>query len=93
MKKTSCLSLLLLLGVLALALAPGGAHVSAQSSERSYVLSASKWGAAQNAAVQSAGGVVTYSHGKGGLATAVSSNPNFLAAVTAGGAVSSAAED
>jgi lantibiotic leader peptide-processing serine protease len=94
MKKSSVyLSLLLLLGVLAFGFAPGGARVSAQSSERSYVLNAAKWGAAQNAAVQSAGGVVTYSHGKSGLAVAVSSNPNFLGAVTAGGAVSSAAED
>ncbi|HWW75616.1 MAG TPA: S8 family serine peptidase, partial [Pyrinomonadaceae bacterium] len=60
---------------------------------RSYVLSAAKWGAAQSAAVQAAGGVVTYSHGKSGLATAVSSNPDFASDVTVSGAVSSAAED
>jgi hypothetical protein len=78
-EKDFYLSLLMLLGIVALALAPSGARVSAQSSERSYVLSAAKWGAAQSAAVQAAGGVVTYSHGKSGLATAVSSTPTSSA--------------
>ncbi len=67
---------------------------SAQSSgERSYVLTAAKWGDAQNQAVALAGGTVTYSHGKSGFALVSSTNPNFLPLVQSNRAISSGAED
>lgn len=91
------LSLSLFTLVLAMAgalLCYNGRSVSAQSGEaRSYVLSAGKWGAQQNQAVALAGGTVTYSHGKSGLALATSTNPNFLPLVLSSGAVSAGAED
>lgn len=57
-----------------------------------FVLQASSWGAAQNAAVAAAGGTVKFSHGDG-LAVVSSDRADFLAAVLAGGAVRSGAAD
>jgi subtilisin family serine protease len=51
------------------------------AADQTYVLGASKWGAAQNKAVAAAGGVVTFSHARAGFAIATSDNPDFLAAV------------
>lgn len=66
---------------------------SAAAEERQYVLSAGQWGNKQNAAVAAAGGSVAYSHGKAGIAVVTSSNPDFLGAVMASGAVNGGSED
>jgi len=58
----------------------------------SFVLQAPAWGAAQKAAVEAAGGSVSYSHASG-LAVVSSSAPDFLAKVLRGGAVTSGAPD
>lgn len=58
-----------------------------------YVLTASRWGAAQNAAVTSAGGTVTFSHDGAGVAVVQSSAPDFLARVRASKAIATADPD
>ena len=58
-----------------------------------FVLTASKWGKAQNKAVAAAGGNVVWSHKKIGIASVSSDNPDFLALVSANRAFKSAAED
>lgn len=58
-----------------------------------YVLTAGKWGQAQNAAVAAAGGTVVWSHGATGIGVATSDNPGFLSQVQAGNAFQSAALD
>lgn len=57
-----------------------------------YVLQAAQWGAAQNAAVQTAGGQVRFAHASG-MAVVQSDNAGFLREVLAGGAVQSGAPD
>ena len=68
-------------------------QIAAQSETRSYVLSAGTWGAAQTAAVEAAGGTVTFSHEGAGVATATSSDPAFLDNALRGGAIAQGAED
>jgi subtilisin family serine protease len=63
------------------------------ASAESYVLTASKWGNSQNAAVAAAGGTVVWSHGKTGIAVVTSDNPGFAEAAQASGAFSSATLD
>lgn len=58
-----------------------------------FVLTASKWGNKQNAAVAAAGGTVVWSHGKVGIASVTSDNPDFLVQVSGDKAFKSAAED
>ena len=58
-----------------------------------YVLTANKWGQAQNAAVAAAGGTVVWSHGGVGIAAVTSDNPDFLVQVSGDNAFKSAAED
>ena len=58
-----------------------------------FVLTASKWGKAQNNAVAAAGGTVVWSHKNVGIASVTSDNPNFLALVSGNNAFKSAAED
>ena len=65
---------------LALALSPVVANAA------DYVLTGSKWGAKQTAAVAAAGGTVSFSHGKSGIGVAVSDNPQFLEQAMASGA-------
>lgn len=60
---------------------------------QTYVLTAAKWKAAQTSAVVAAGGVVTFSHEKGGIAVVTSDNPDFLAQVLKGGAIAAGAAD
>jgi len=60
---------------------------------RTYVVSASRWGAAQNAAVAAAGGQVAFQHDGAGLAVVTSESPDFAAALSASGAVQSVNED
>ncbi|MBL8325560.1 MAG: S8 family serine peptidase [Rubrivivax sp.] len=75
-------------GALAAAALVGMGSVAAKD----FVLSANSWGAAQNAAVASAGGTVRYSHATG-LALVSSDRATFLADVLAGGAVQRGAVD
>ncbi len=58
-----------------------------------YVLHAPAWGAKQDAAVAKAGGTVTFSHDGAGVAVVESSNPGFMKAVLAGGAITGGAQD
>jgi subtilisin family serine protease len=74
----------------ALGLLAAAAAFSAQAG--SYVLQAPAWGTAQKAAVEAAGGSVSYSHASG-LAVVSSYAPDFLARVLASGAVASGAAD
>lgn len=60
---------------------------------KTYVVSAARWGAAQNAAVAAAGGAVTFQHDGAGLAVVTSENANFAAALSASGAVQRVDED
>ena len=76
---------------LALILAVGITGV-AQAQDQ-YVLTASRWGAAQTEAVTAAGGTVTFSHDAAGLAVAQSSAPDFLSRVRASNAIISADAD
>lgn len=81
-------------GVIAVVLAAAvHVRVAAQAETKTYVLSAGRWSAAQTAAVEAAGGTVTFSHEGAGVAVATSLNPNFLAEVAAGGLVAQGAED
>ena len=61
--------------------------------QQQYVLTASSWGPAQNAAVASAGGTVTFAHAGAGVAVVQSSAPNFLGRVRASRAVTTADAD
>jgi len=63
------------------------------SAGQDYVLTAAKWGAAQDEAVASAGGVVTYSHRGAGIGIVTSEAPDFLARASASKAFSSVAAD
>lgn len=51
---------------------------SGEQAEKTYVLTAGKWGDRQNTAVIMAGGTVTFSHRETGVGIAVSSAPDFL---------------
>jgi subtilisin family serine protease len=64
-----------------------GAHAA------TYVLHAPNWGAKQSAAVAKAGGTVVFSHDGAGVAVAESSNPGFMKALRASGAVAGGALD
>ncbi len=61
--------------------------------QQSYVLQASRWGEAQQAAVEAAGGRVTFAHDATGVAVAESANPQFLAQALSRGAIQSGAAD
>ncbi len=65
----------------------------AAAEPRTYVVSAARWGAAQEAAVAAAGGLVTFQHDGAGLAIVTSENADFAAALSASGAVQSVDED
>lgn len=69
--------LVLLLAAVAISMRPLPSASGAQA-EQTYVLTAAQWGDAQNAAVNEAGGVVTFSHHDGGIGLATSSDPDFL---------------
>src|SRR6187401_2586819 len=60
---------------------------------KTFVVSASHWGAAQNAAVSAAGGAVSFQHDGTGIAVVTSENANFAAALLASGAVQGVDED
>jgi len=65
----------------------------ASAEPRTYVVSAARWGAAQNAAVAAAGGQVNFQHDGAGLAVVSSDNADFAAALSASGAVQRVDED
>lgn len=65
----------------------------AAAEPKTFVVSAAKWGAAQNAAVAAAGGQVSFQHDGAGLAVVTSENADFAAALKASGAVQSVDED
>jgi len=65
----------------------------AVASAADFVLTAPHWGKKQNAAVAAAGGTVTWSHAKAGIASVSSDNADFLAAVSGDNTFKSAAED
>ncbi len=66
---------------------------AAPTGNQDYVLSAGSWGVAQETAVNTAGGVVRYSHGQAGLAVVSSANPDFLNQVMASGVIGYGAPD
>lgn len=65
----------------------------AAAEPKTYVVSAARWGAAQNAAVAAAGGQVSFQHDGAGLAVVTSENPDFATALAASNAVQSVDED
>jgi len=65
----------------------------ASAEPRTYVVSAARWGAAQEAAVAAAGGRVSFQHDGAGLAVVTSDNADFAAALSASGAVQRVDED
>jgi lantibiotic leader peptide-processing serine protease len=65
----------------------------AAAEPRTFIVSAAKWGAAQNAAVAAAGGQVSFQHDGAGLAVVTSENADFAASLKASGAVQSVDED
>ncbi|MGE0041943.1 MAG: S8 family serine peptidase [Vicinamibacterales bacterium] len=71
----------------------GPSSFSAQEAPGQFVLTASGWGAAQDAAVAAAGGAVVFSHDGAGVALATSGAPDFLARVRAASAIRSAEAD
>lgn len=73
---------------LAFRVVPAGAQ-----SAKTFVMTANRWGAAQDAAVAAAGGAVTFSHGESGIGVAVSAEPGFLKQALASGAFAGGAED
>lgn len=97
MKSFYRIRIILLLAVLlfvALAIAPRPlpSPVSAQT-DQTYILTASRWSGAQTAAVTSAGGTLTFSHGRSGIGIATSSSPTFLDHALASGVFSGGAAD
>lgn len=66
---------------------------SGEEAEKTYILTAGKWGKQQNAAVITAGGTVTFSHGEIGVGIVVSSAPDFLEKALASQAFTDGAED
>lgn len=65
----------------------------AAASAADFVLTAHHWGKAQDRAVAAAGGTVIWKHGKAGIASVSSDNPDFLARVSGDRSFISAAED
>ncbi|MBE0658725.1 MAG: S8 family serine peptidase [Bryobacteraceae bacterium] len=78
------------IGVCAVVVCLLGATANAQ---KSYVLQAPRWGAAQVKAVTGAGGTVVFGHNGAGVGVATSSAPDFLDRVRASSAITSAAAD
>ena len=76
-----------------IAVAVMGALFAVSAEAGTYILQANKWGAEQAAAVAAAGGTVRYASADAGLAVVDSSNANFLSAVRASRAVTTAVED
>jgi subtilisin family serine protease len=66
---------------------------SAEQAEKTYILTAGKWGKQQNTAAIMAGGTVTFSHGETGVGIVVSSVPDFLEKALASHAFTDGAED
>src|SRR3982751_6649395 len=66
--------------------------ITAQASQR-YIIQASTWGAAQNAAVAAAGGTVKLGHSGSGVAIAESNDPNFLSKIASSSAIQFADQD
>jgi subtilisin family serine protease len=79
-------------GTLALALALALA-APAFAAEKTYVVSAARWGQDQDAAVRNAGGSVTYSHDGAGLGVVASDAPDFADRLRASGAFTGIDED
>jgi subtilisin family serine protease len=65
----------------------------AAQADTSYVLTAGKWGKAQQRAVAAAGGTVKFASDEAGIAVVTSANPNFLAELRGSGDISSGAAD
>ena len=76
-----------------LAVAVLGTLLSMGAQAGTYVLHASKWGPSQQAAVEKAGGTVTFSHSGAGVALVESTNPNLLSVALAGGVIAGGALD
>src|SRR6266545_6210502 len=66
--------------------------VNAQAGQR-YIVQASTWGAAQDAAVAAAGGTLLHRHAGAGVGVVESSDPNFLSRVQLNSAITFADED
>lgn len=58
-----------------------------------YMVQASRWSKAQTAAVEAAGGTVTFSHARTGIAAVSSDSPNFAANAMKSGALQSVDQD
>lgn len=66
---------------------------SGPEAERTYILTAGRWGQQQDAATTMAGGTVTFRHGETGVGIVVSSAPDFLEKALASHAFTEGAED
>ena len=69
------------------------ASMPAAAAAEQYVLQAGKWGASQKAAVEAAGGTVSWGHGKSGIGVVTSVAPDFLERAMASGAFRSGSPD
>ncbi len=65
----------------------------AAAQDQDYIVSAPRWGDAQAAAVNAAGGAVTFGHDGAGVAVVRLSAPDFLARLRASKAITDAARD
>jgi subtilisin family serine protease len=91
LKRTSVI--IILLSAVALAsIAPASAAWVPQS-QQTYVLTGSKWGAAQEEAVRQAGGTVVFGHDGAGVGVATSAAPDFLSRALANSAITGGAAD
>ncbi len=66
---------------------------SGEEAEKTYILTAGKWGKQQDTAAIMAGGTVVFSHGETGIGIVVSSVPDFLERALASHAFIEGAED
>src|SRR6185369_2266105 len=73
-------------------IAPASAAWVPQS-QQTYVLTGSKWGAAQEEAVRQAGGTVVFGHDGAGVGVATSAAPDFLSRALASSAITGGAAD
>ncbi|NIV18452.1 MAG: S8 family serine peptidase [Woeseiaceae bacterium] len=76
-----------------IAIAAAFLALPAAATAADFVLTAAKWGKAQDRAVAAAGGTIVWSHRDAGIAAVSSDDPGFLARVSKDRAFKSAAED
>lgn len=98
MKGSLCRKALLVAGFVVTAILTAGfifrpGPVGAQSVQTYVLTTAGEWGVVQDAAVASAGGMVSFSHGRTGIGIVTSGAPNFLKRAMSTGAFDRGAKD